>query len=55
MIARVQALSGLEFNAQAVKSNTKPNVESTVEDPSSIAFAVVQWAAYLFLAKTSAA
>jgi hypothetical protein len=32
MIARVQALSGLEFNVQAVKSNTKPNVESTVED-----------------------
>jgi hypothetical protein len=32
MIARVQALTGLEFNVQAVKSNTKPNVESTVED-----------------------
>ena len=32
MIARVQALTGLEFNAQAVKSNTKPNVGGAVED-----------------------
>ena len=32
MIARVQALTGLEFDTQAVKSNTKPNVGGTVED-----------------------
>jgi hypothetical protein len=32
MIARVQALTGLEFDAQAVKSNTKPNVGGAVED-----------------------
>ena len=32
MIARVQALTGLEFNAQAVKSNTKPNVGAPSED-----------------------
>ena len=31
MIARVQALTGLEFDAQAVKSNTKPNVGGAVE------------------------
>ena len=32
MIARVQALTGLEFDAQAVKSNTKPNVAGAVEN-----------------------
>ena len=32
MIARVQALTGLEFDAQAVKSNTKPNIGGAVED-----------------------
>ena len=32
MIARVQALTGLEFDAQAVKSNTKPNVGAAVEN-----------------------
>ena len=30
--ARLQALTGLEFDAQAVKSNTKPNVGGAVED-----------------------
>ena len=32
MIARVKALTGLEFDAQAVKSNTRPNVGGAVED-----------------------
>jgi len=32
MIARVQALTGLEFDVQAVKSNTKPNVGGVVVD-----------------------
>jgi len=32
MIARVQALTGLEFDVQAVKSNTKPNIGGVVVD-----------------------
>jgi uncharacterized protein (DUF2235 family) len=32
MIARVQALTGLEFDPQAVKSNTKPNIGGEVVD-----------------------
>ena len=32
MIARVHALTGLEFNEAAVKSNTKPNLGGGVED-----------------------
>ena len=32
MIARVHVLTGLEFDVQAVKSNTKPNVGGAVED-----------------------
>jgi uncharacterized protein (DUF2235 family) len=32
MIARVQALTGLEFNAEAVKSNARPNIGGPVED-----------------------
>jgi hypothetical protein len=32
MIARIQALTGLEFNVQSVKSNTKPNVGGIVID-----------------------
>ena len=32
MIARVQALTGLEFDAQAVKSNTKPSISGAVVD-----------------------
>jgi hypothetical protein len=32
MIARVQALTGLEFEVEAVKSNTKPNIAGAVVD-----------------------
>jgi hypothetical protein len=32
MIARVHVLTGLEFDVEAVKSNTKPNVGGAVED-----------------------
>jgi hypothetical protein len=32
MIARVQALTGLEFDVDAVKANTAPSVEGAVED-----------------------
>jgi Uncharacterized alpha/beta hydrolase domain (DUF2235) len=32
MIARVQALTGLEFNVDAVKANTAPNIDGAVED-----------------------
>ena len=32
MIARAGALTGLEFNTEAIKANTKPNVEGAVVD-----------------------
>jgi uncharacterized protein (DUF2235 family) len=32
MIARVRALTGLELNAEAIRSNTRPNVGGVVED-----------------------
>jgi hypothetical protein len=32
MIARMQALTGLEFDIQAVNSNTKPNIAGAVVD-----------------------
>jgi uncharacterized protein (DUF2235 family) len=46
MIARVQALTGLEFDAASVKSNTKPNVAGVVVDSARGWFIAEHWPHY---------
>ena len=46
MIARVRALTGLEFDMASVRSNTKPNMEGTVVDSTKGWFLDEHWPHY---------
>lgn len=41
MIARVQALTGLEFDVQVVRSNTKPNIGGVVVDSTQVGLSTI--------------
>jgi hypothetical protein len=46
MIARVRALTGLEFDKASVRSNTKPNIEGAVVDSTKGWFLDEHWPNY---------